>query len=404
VPPAPPPPAPPAPPAPPPPPPPPAPPPPLPSVPASFFLAPGGSDANPCTAAQPCRTFGRAYWVAGPGDVVELAAGTYGDQAVLADPSHTSVQDVVFRPATGATVIVGTKPLATRTKTTIALDIDGAKHITIKDMTIRGDAVASGGAEDVTFDNLTASNGVPGAYAPTTDITFRGGSYGNVINYKAEVYPSGNGTHNVNFTMDGTVLHDVRSTDLAAYHVECILVSDANGAVFRKLKTYNCDVFDLSLGVFSDGVLRNVLVENNFFASTGGTVSSSLGLNTNTTSWNGLTVRNNRSLVYMRHPVCSGGCSNVTYSGNVSPLVNSGQCVAGVVYRYNVWTGTGQKCGGTDKAVGDPLFVNPGAADLHLRAGSPAIDAGDATGAPADDFDGDARPTGAAPDAGADES
>jgi len=42
-------------------------------------------------------------------------------------------------------------------------------------------------------------------------------------------------------------------------------------------------------------------------------------------------------------------------------------------------------------------------ADGHLSAGSPAVDAGVCTGAPADDFDGDHRPQGAACDIGADE-
>ena len=49
----------------------------------------------------------------------------------------------------------------------------------------------------------------------------------------------------------------------------------------------------------------------------------------------------------------------------------------------------------------DPLLVSP--RDEHLTAASPAIDAGTCAGAPADDFDGDARPTGAGCDMGADE-
>ena len=47
----------------------------------------------------------------------------------------------------------------------------------------------------------------------------------------------------------------------------------------------------------------------------------------------------------------------------------------------------------------DPLLD----AQYHLGAGSPAIDQGTASGAPADDLDGDARPAGAGVDIGADE-
>jgi len=48
-------------------------------------------------------------------------------------------------------------------------------------------------------------------------------------------------------------------------------------------------------------------------------------------------------------------------------------------------------------------FVSPGALDLHLLAGSGAIGAGDPANYPALDIDGQARPMGVAPDAGADE-
>ncbi len=49
----------------------------------------------------------------------------------------------------------------------------------------------------------------------------------------------------------------------------------------------------------------------------------------------------------------------------------------------------------------DPRFRNPAAADFHLQSSSPAIDGGSATGAPAIDLDGSARPYGAAVDIGA---
>jgi hypothetical protein len=49
----------------------------------------------------------------------------------------------------------------------------------------------------------------------------------------------------------------------------------------------------------------------------------------------------------------------------------------------------------------DPLFVNPDAFELRLKAGSPAIDAGAAEHAPETDFDGKPRPQGAQIDIGA---
>jgi predicted outer membrane repeat protein len=47
---------------------------------------------------------------------------------------------------------------------------------------------------------------------------------------------------------------------------------------------------------------------------------------------------------------------------------------------------------GTGNINADPLFVNAAAGDLHLKAGSPCIDAGTNSGAPAFDLDGTPRP------------
>ena len=57
---------------------------------------------------------------------------------------------------------------------------------------------------------------------------------------------------------------------------------------------------------------------------------------------------------------------------------------------------------GTANLDSDPLFVDPANGDLHLQADSPAIDAGTATGAPAFDLDGVARPQDGDGDAAAD--
>jgi hypothetical protein len=366
------------------------------AVPPVLAVALTGSDTNPCTQAAPCASFNRAYRAARPGQTVEVADGTYPDQVIGLDPSKTSKLDVVFRPAAGATVIVGSKPVTETLRTTVGLIVSHAKHLTIRDMTIRGDIEASDGAEDVTFQNLVSQNGVPGIYAPTRDITIRGGSFGNTLRYFAQIYPSSNGTHNANVLIDGVTLHDVRSDDLNAYHVACMLISDASGVIVRRIRTFNCDVFDLELGVFSDGVLSNVVVENNFFGSEGATVNSSLALNTNTTTWNGLNVRNNSAVSAMRHPDCSHGCTNVRYSGNISPLPGfyPAACVPEVTYAHNVWTGGAKKCNKTDVAVANAGFVDPGGSppDLHLRAGSAAIGRGDPLNAPVGDIDGQKRP------------
>ena len=92
-----------------------------------------------------------------------------------------------------------------------------------------------------------------------------------------------------------------------------------------------------------------------------------------------------------------GSVRNVTLNSNVI-AEQPGNC-ANATWRYNV-VGSGSACGGLRAATG---FKSP-PHDLHLVSGAAAISAGDPTSHPATDIDGDARPKGARPDAGADES
>jgi hypothetical protein len=146
---------------------------------------------------------------------------------------------------------------------------------------------------------------------------------------------------------------------------------------------------------------NNILLENNFFDvsmdNTGGPTYYSVNIRECTNC----TIRYNSWLQAPRMP--NGQISlNNKYIGNVGPQNQANCSVNGVTWAYNVWEGA--KCGTTDKNVADAGFVNRVAMNLHLAAGSPAIDSGDAASHPTTDIDGQARPTIGAPDAGADEA
>ena len=63
-----------------------------------------GQRREPCTAAAPCKTFDRGYRVAPARADVELAAGAYGSQTHRAPTGQDVGDDVVIRPAAGASV------------------------------------------------------------------------------------------------------------------------------------------------------------------------------------------------------------------------------------------------------------------------------------------------------------
>jgi hypothetical protein len=103
-----------------------------------------------------------------------------------------------------------------------------------------------------------------------------------------------------------------------------------------------------------------------------------------TNALSALVVRNN--IFYSNLQIASNG--NFTHTNNLYYIVNQ---IGGSGVGYTL--GSGEK-------TGDPLFVDVGAGDFHLQAGSPAVDAGLCLGY-TKDFEDKPVPVGAAPDMGA---
>jgi hypothetical protein len=89
----------------------------------------------------------------------------------------------------------------------------------------------------------------------------------------------------------------------------------------------------------------------------------------------------------------------VRFIGNVTPT-KPWDCNKRVTYSHNVWDGA--RCGRTDVNAKSG-FVRPARLDLHLKRGAAPVDRGDPSSFPTKDIDGEPRPKGKAPDAGADE-
>jgi hypothetical protein len=195
--------------------------------------------------------------------------------------------------------------------------------------------------------------------------------------------------------IDRTYFHDVRQSPANA-HVECLQVSDVDGLIIRRSRFRRCGVFDVHIAGTEAPPVRNVLVENNFFATAvdGGFYSLSIMDGRN------VRVRNNSSTQGFRLGDSATSLSNWVVSGNLAPFAGAA-CDSRVMYRANVWRGG--RCRRFDRNVSRLGFRDPSKLDLHLRRGSPAVNRGYARSFPRRDIDGHRRPRGGAPDAGADE-
>ncbi len=370
----------------------------------ALHLSPSGSDGNDCSAAKPCKSLNRAYKLAKPGQIVEMASGAYGDTTLSLDSGKTSSDDVVFRPVAGATVTISPQ-----------LHVH-AQHLELRDLRFASKLWIESGAADVTMRNSTLKSF--DIYSIGTqssrDISFIGGSVGPSADENSRIASNGTSTSASpqNILIDGVDFHDFTVSPGSGAHVECLQVWAVDGLTIRNSTFRNCEVFDIFLQKLPGGAAAtpsNILIENNFFdCCRSGYYSIRLADHAGT-SWKNVTIRNN-SLNKEINPDPSVPYSNVRIVGNVGPAVkfwsgSSGAIEpkpAGVEVDYNVWY-AGSKVGSHDR-VAPSGFRDAAGLDFHLASGAAAIDAGDPANAPATDIDGDARPAGPAPDAGADET
>ena len=357
--------------------------------PAALHLAPTGSDAGDCTAARPCLSLARAHLLARPGDVVELAGGSYPEQLLPADPMKDGEEaDVVFRPAEGAAVALG--PVTFGGPRT---EDRGASHLTFVDMTIAGFSTQR--SRDLSFHGITVDGNF--AIQGGADITIAGsrvggtrdGSHSEIVAYAG---PTGVEPPR-DVLVDGVTFHDVRMS-APEDHIECLQSTDAVGLTVRNSRFVRCDTFDLRIDRYRTDGPRDVTIENNVFLHTrdrfGGNVYYGLAVR----AGSDVLIRHNSSDIAWAGPEPETPISDWTVASNAMP---GGRCDERMSFRNNLWDG-GERCGDGD-VLGSARFADPARADLRLLPGSPAIDAGDPAAAPR--FDHRRRPREARPDVGA---
>jgi len=218
----------------------PPPPPPPPSA-AQVFLAVNGNDSNACTQAQPCKSFQRGYEKAQPGETVEVAAGNYPAQQMRPDASKTSPNDVVIRPAPGATVKVAGLNLGISETPN-----SGPKHLTIRDI---GDsrnpqgAFTAIGVDDVTWENLDAANFRTDW---SSNFTVRGGDWGPCTVPSSTCSNSKLDTSTgSNILIEGARFHDYRIVPNSGEHFECLIMFSGRNVTVRDSTFTDCEFYNI---------------------------------------------------------------------------------------------------------------------------------------------------------------
>jgi hypothetical protein len=323
-----------------------------------------------------------AYNQAQPGDVIELACGSYGDW----DTPDGGTKQVTVRAASRNCAKFTRLHAHSSNITFDGLDID-----------------AGGGVPDCGDGGGCAAFET---WGDRTNITFKNGRIGNVGGQKGAFLHGSDSTAPQGVVIQNTEIHDVRITS-EGQHLECVM-SHSPGVTFRGNTFRNCGVFDISLGRgdwWGQPQYGNVTIENNLFGHTvdGGAAGDwhYFGLAWWLESLDGARVVNNTFENPVSMDRANGGAGGV-WANNIG---GGWTCEPGVTYAGNV----GKACSSQDKAVNPsssnynrtaPMgWVNPGAFDFHLTPGSPAIDAGRAEYAPATDREG--TPRSGLPDAGA---
>ena len=304
------------------------------------------------------------------------------------DSSKTSPNDVLFRPAAGASVSVS------------SLNFSGA-HIEFRDMTIRSTNF-NPSADDITFRNIV-SNGM--WWVGSSNISIIGGeitcptcaSHPHMQNGGSPLMAP------TNILFDGVYFHDWMSQ--GGEHVECLQILGADNVIIRNSTFRFCGTGNGGLGAtaslhlqaYGTGPLpKNILLENNFFYASGnpyviqGEDFENFDLRYNSIAG---------PILLYNGPSAGTGMDFVGNVLRASPCTAQNNA-APINWRFNVIQGG--TCGSTDLNANSG-FVSA-SSDLHLAVGAAARNAGDPNSYPARDIDGQARPLGGAPDAGADEA
>ncbi len=320
-----------------------------------LYLAPTGSDQNPCSVSAPCATMMRGFRLAKAGQRILLQPGDYGAQSLDQAVARTGAP-VVFEPAQGL-------------PTLRSLSIHDASNLTIKSLAVDGGQIlvenenpGRDGSTNVTLENVSART--LRLVGQISRIVVRGGSYGPAVDGQPQIkkYNPGDPDSSApsHIVIDGASFHDFRRSGNAV-HTECLQVLSGSQITIRNSRFWNCDGTG-DIGITPLSLIVDLTLENNFIAGGGDT---GYGVQIGMLLRNFVFRYNTASQpVFFSDTRVTGP---YTFVGNYM-RGNRSLCQSAASFQSNVVVGAA--CGSTDVSVPSFRFVDQVNHDLHLAPGS----------------------------------
>jgi len=326
----------------------------------ALYVSTSGNDSNPGTQVSPFATLNKAASVATAGTTVHVLPGTYNEafsnsQSGTATAPITFISDTKWR----AKIVSGSKLIFDNSGDyvhIIGFDISSSGGVSVA-LEITGSHDLIQGNHVHNMGGITCS-GTPGGAGISDDSP---------------------GSDN---TFDGNMINNIGDYPTACDYIHALYIDDAGDVVENNI-SYN----NTGNGFYVNHETGSVTFINNLaFAN----AEYGIGIN-GTQAVSGFVIANNISM--------GNGLAGFKTWG----VITGAQYINNIV--FNNPTNFIQDGAGTDQGTitADPQFVNyqaNGSGDYHLKATSPAIDAGISTNVPNHDYDGHPRPQGKGYDIG----
>jgi hypothetical protein len=335
----------------------------------NYYVATTGSDSNDGSSAHPWATITHADSVVAPGDTVHVEPGTYYENPSTAANGNSSGQITFLSDTQWGAVIKGSADsvwYATGNYVTIA-----GFEITSTNPATRLGILTYGSHGDIVGNKIH-------------DIVATAGSTGNG---GAGISPNNNQSGSAaDYTVvDSNFIYNI-AVGQPGWYIHGVYVNGCKYTVVSNNIIINVAA-GLAINTYHSPVSNATIMNNTLLNNYGGIDIGSDGTGSNVTDYN--YVANN--IVAYTGPNDDGirECCSGSNIGSHNTYTNN------LVYKNSSNYGFYNSDYAQNPIMSNPDFVNytgDYTGDYHLQSGSPAIDAGVSTNAPATDFEGGTRP------------